>query len=75
MDRLPAQPLTRTDWGIYLHIAARLGLSIESYMLECFAADNRDADLMLILTKWRSLGARPEAWSRALAFALTGRMR
>jgi hypothetical protein len=75
MNRLPAVALTRTDWGIYLRIAARLGMSIEQYMLEAFSADNRDADLMLILVQWRDIRSKPDAWHRALHYALSSRLR
>lgn len=71
MFRLPAVPLTRTDWAIYVHMSARLGMSIERYMLHCMGADNVDADLMLILMEWRDIRTRPEAWTRALARALS----
>lgn len=72
MVRLPAQPLTETDYGIFLWMAARLKLSIEEYMLASFTADIRDADLMLILTDWRR--SPRNAWNRALVHALGGQL-
>jgi hypothetical protein len=75
MHRSPAVPLTRTDFAIYLRTAARLGVSIETYMMECFSSDNRDADLMLILIEWRNVRSKPDAWDRALQYALTGQLR
>lgn len=70
MNRLPAVALTACDFGIYVRMACRLGLSMDRYMLDCFIADNRDADLMLILLQWRDVSSRPQAWNRALSYAL-----
>ncbi len=52
---LPAAPLTRTDWGIFLLLAARRGCTIENLLLEC-SADNRDAELMLWAQQCREIG-------------------
>ena len=46
-ERLGAAPLTRTDWGIFLLLAARRRCPIEYVLLQCLSADNRDADLVL----------------------------
>jgi len=72
MDRLPAVALTRTDWGIHLYVAARLGMKIESYLLRCMTADNIDADLMLLLAQWPTM-ARDVRLARALDHVLDRR--
>ena len=54
--RQPALPLTRTDWGIFLWLASRRSMSIERTLVECFSADNRDADLLLLAQKNRFVG-------------------
>jgi len=44
-------PLTGTDWGIFLWLAARRGRCIVDVLADCFDADNRDADAMLTMVE------------------------
>lgn len=72
-DRSPAVPLTRTDWGIFLLLAARRGCTIHSLLRECFSADNHDADLMLRAQMQCNAGwsyIRLDSWSAGTIAAI-----